>query len=303
MKMISRQRSNVKRKLLTICIVGGVAVLLLNLPLPFLGNMLAPVDSELATLERGGLSVGAWIRARFTATDTLTKELADTKAALAEKAAALTTLRDSLPPQVVQDILDARSGEARIAAAILSSPSDTPYDTLVVDRGTQDGVKEGAVVYGASGAPLGTIVRAHNNTSVVVLFSTPGTITSLYAPREKILAKATGIGGGVFSLLMPHGSSVKEGDIVTMPTLGGEPVGTVSRVWSDPAEPGVIAAITHNDALRSLHTVSIAKEPFVMPSTNDIKASMERFASTTEMLFAVPDGLASTTASGTRSSL
>jgi cell shape-determining protein MreC len=301
MKMISRQRSSSKRKLLTIVLVCGLAVLALTTPITsWVSSIFSPLDTTIAGAENSTSGVSTWLGTRFTPTNTLRTERDEATRALALREAELAALRATLTDAKALDALRGTTGEDRIIAAVLATPSETPYDTLVLDRGSAHGVQEGAVVFSEHRAPLGSVVRVHTNTSIVALFSTPGIVTTLYAPREKILAKATGVGGGIFSVLMPHGSDVREGDVLIMPTLTGEPVGTVSRVSSDPAEPGVLASVTHKDALRSLRFVTISREPFTIPSNTEIKEAMGGFASSTKILSAVDEELASTTSSSTR---
>jgi cell shape-determining protein MreC len=300
--MISRQQSSSKRKIISIIVGGGIAILLLKTPFVFTGSALAPLDSFIAASERVAVRAVSWLGIPWNDLVAIRTERDEALRTRDELNAELSSLKARFSDIETLDALYKKHKDERIIASVLSAPDDTPYDTLVVDAGSSKGVVQGAVVFSETNAPLGNVVKVHTTTAVVALFSSPGIVSTVYAPREKILAKATGMGGGVFTVLMPHGSDVREGDVFTMPTLKGEPLGSVLRVWSDPAEPGVIASLGYPHALRSLHFVSIEREPFEMPSVQDIRDAMTRFASTTEEMFAVPSELASTTASSTRPS-
>jgi cell shape-determining protein MreC len=206
----------------------------------------------------------------------------------------LENLRAAMADTAEFEALKKSRGRESIVAGVLATPNETPYDTLILDMGSDEGVVAGAVVYAEGGRPIGTITRTTASTAIATLFTSPGITTHVYAVRERVLARAVGMGGGSLSVFLPHGSEPREGDSMLMPTLGGVPIGTVARVWSEPSEPGVIAAVTSPISLASLRMVSIDTHAFTMPSTDDIRAHIAEFtslqASSTNMLFTIPDG-------------
>ena len=44
-----------------------------------------------------------------------------------------------------------------ILSAILSKPNQSPYDTLIIDVGTQEGLKTGDTVFALGNVPIGRI--------------------------------------------------------------------------------------------------------------------------------------------------
>jgi cell shape-determining protein MreC len=67
-----------------------------------------------------------------------------------------------------------------ILGSVRMRPPVSPYDTLVIDVGSVDGVSQGALVSGEGGIPLGTINHLTEKTARVSLFSTPGRETEAW---------------------------------------------------------------------------------------------------------------------------
>src|SRR3989344_855856 len=60
---------------------------------------------------------------------------------------------------------------SRILSRVLSRPPRSPYDTLVIDAGTNDGVEVGRKVYLSGSVIIGMISSVTKDTSLVQLFS------------------------------------------------------------------------------------------------------------------------------------
>lgn len=112
-----------------------------------------------------------------------------------------------------------KSGAKPILAAVLSAPPISPYDTLVIDAGSKDGVKKGAKVFVQDKILLGEVSEVMSNTSVVRLYSTPGQKTSLSLDKSKTPIDAVGAGGGNFTARLPKEAGVEKGDLVFLPGL------------------------------------------------------------------------------------
>jgi cell shape-determining protein MreC len=276
-----------------------LAVVLLQTPLFRAGGALSPFDRFFTTVEDDAMKGGSWIMDRFAGFDAVRTERdlarAEADALRAERAHLIASIPDY---ELLRDMRESTARE-RIVAGVLSVPNETPYDTIVLDKGERDGVKKDALAFSETGRPLGTIVEVRYTTSLVMLFTTPGTESMVYSPRERVFARAIGLGAGSLMVQMPHGSTVAPGDPFIMPTISGELIGTVARTWSDPAEPGVLAAVTSSSSLRSLRFVSVDREPYVLPTLEDIRASLAMHATSTAPLFTPPPGFASSTASST----
>lgn len=110
--------------------------------------------------------------------------------------------------------------EGRILAAVLAAPPLSPYDTFVLDAGSQDGVAAGDSV-AAGSVVMGRIVQVFPRASLAQLFSTAGVKTSVFILHDKasVPAEAEGAGGGTFIVRLPKEVPVSEGDSVTLPGL------------------------------------------------------------------------------------
>ena len=61
-----------------------------------------------------------------------------------------------------------------ILSAILAKPNQSPYDTLLIDAGSGQGIKTGDTVFALGDVPIGRVDVVYDNSAKVVLFSNPG---------------------------------------------------------------------------------------------------------------------------------
>ena len=130
-----------------------------------------------------------------------------------------------------------------ILASVLARPPISPYDVLVIDRGTEHKVLSGALVFGNGGVPLGTIAATTDRTARVLLYSAPGRETSAWVGATRIPLTLKGEGSGAFSALIPRDASVLVGDEIYVAGEGARPVGTVTWVQTDPSATKAIVHI------------------------------------------------------------
>lgn len=188
----------------------GAAVLLRN-PL---GSLVWQAASPLFALRNAaGASEANKLRA----------ELASTTAALAD--------RDFLYRENLD--LKARLGRnaARqvILAGVLERPAGVPYDTLVLDAGSAEGVAVGQLVAAAGSALIGRVDEVHTTTARVVLFSSPGQeYTALINSLTPV--SLAGQGGGSLRGEVPAGTEVSVGDPLVIMGIGGGLMAEVSAV-------------------------------------------------------------------------
>ncbi len=124
-----------------------------------------------------------------------------------------------------------------ILSGIIARPPVSPYDVLVIDSGTEEGVAQGAVVFGAGGMPIGTVASASKQNARVLLFSSPGRETEAWAGDARTPITLVGQGSGAMMALVPRELPVKYGDQVFVTGPGAMPIGTVIEVQTDPASP------------------------------------------------------------------
>lgn len=124
-----------------------------------------------------------------------------------------------------------------VIAGVLSKPIYSPYDTLIVDIGVNDKVNKGSKVYAGGNIPIGVVNEVYDNTSLITLYSNPGTSTMGVLENENINVELIGRGGSNFEMIIPVDIEASNGKLVMLPGLFGEAVAIVEDVISSPASP------------------------------------------------------------------
>lgn len=140
-----------------------------------------------------------------------------------------------------------------ITAGIVARPPFSPYDTLVLSAGSEEGVTLGMGAFGAGGVPLGVVSSVLANFSRVTLFSAPHMTVNGWVGRTTVPVIINGAGAGALYASVARSAGVAAGDTVFAPGPGMLPIGVVTRVDSDPASPSVILRI-----MPALNVFSIA---------------------------------------------
>lgn len=127
-------------------------------------------------------------------------------------------------------------GDDRVSARVLSGAGQNPYDMLVIDVGTRQGVLVGdQVVYTGAGI-IGTVVEAYTTSAKVSLFSSPNKETMVVFAGQAIPATARGRGMGNFDAKVPQESLIVLGENVLIP--GKDMIlGVVGAIEKTPSEP------------------------------------------------------------------
>jgi cell shape-determining protein MreC len=145
--------------------------------------------------------------------------------------AELTVLRDE--NATLKEMLGRVPFKRALLSAVLSNPTRTPYDTLVIDAGKELGVVSGAKV-SVREMVVGEIVEVTPTWSRVRLFSSPGEEHPVIIGKTKVTALATGLGAGNFDAKLPRELDVVSGDTVTFPELNKQVVGVVEAIEVTP---------------------------------------------------------------------
>ncbi len=184
-------------------------------------------------------AAGEIVRSKYS----LVRENENLSAELAARDQSL-LIRDTL--QSENDALKAQLGraaavglpgkDALILGTILVRPPVSLYDTLVIDIGSNDGIKQGDKVYAEGDTLLGDISDVFAGESKVALYSAPGRETSVLVGTTTIAAQATGKGGGNFTLKLPAQTPLAVGAVVTVPQLRSRVLGVVDRILVDSSD-------------------------------------------------------------------
>ena len=117
-----------------------------------------------------------------------------------------------------------------LLGAILAKPNRSPYDTVLIDIGLREGLKEGSLALAYGEIPIGRVVEVRSKTSLIRLFSSPGQKEYVEIGENKVPATALGQGGGNFRIILPKGISLAVGDEISLPGIESNIVGSVEKI-------------------------------------------------------------------------
>ncbi|MDB5244507.1 MAG: Rod shape-determining protein MreC [Parcubacteria group bacterium] len=144
-----------------------------------------------------------------------------------------------------------------VLAGVIARPPESPYDTLIVDKGTHSGVVVGQEAFGPGNVPLGVVTTALADFSRITLFSAPGMSAIGSVGSKNIPLTVMGGGGGVLNASLTRPSDVAVGDLVFLPGPGALPAGKVVRIDGDPTSPSMTLRIQPRVNLFTLYFVTI----------------------------------------------
>ena len=124
-----------------------------------------------------------------------------------------------------------------ILAAILSKPDQSLYDTVVIDAGIKQGIKEGNIVFALGNVPIGRVDIIYENSSKIILFSNAGEKTQAIVSGRNIFMELVGRGGGNFEMTMPSDFILQKGDQVVLPGLYPYVLAIAQTTIFDPRDP------------------------------------------------------------------
>lgn len=147
-----------------------------------------------------------------------------------------------------------------IIGSILSRPNRSPYDTIVIDAGSQDNVKEGQVVYANGNIPIGKVSSVYLGSSLVMLYSNPGQITEGLLSGSNASVELIGRGGGNFEMSIPIDLDSTPGNVVVSPGITSEVLAIIDDVISIPTDP-IKKIILHSPInIQNLKWVEVRKD-------------------------------------------
>jgi cell shape-determining protein MreC len=151
----------------------------------------------------------------------------------------LTQIRDE--NSALKELLGRPEKGKALLAAVLRRPPISPYDTLVIDAGSDYGIALGDAVFAQGSLALGTIKEIFSDNAVIELFSSPNRETEVLVGVKGVPAKAVGLGGGNFKIELPVEVSAAIGDSVRMPGINATVIGIVGDVRID--KSGSVASL------------------------------------------------------------
>jgi len=143
---------------------------------------------------------------------------------------------------------------------ILAKPNHSPYDTIIIDIGSNSGIKEGNTVYANGNIPIGNINKVYANTSLVMLYTNPGQKTEGFVNGSNASVLLTGRGGGNFEMIIPIELSVEKGTIIYLPGSTTEVLATIDETISTPSDPFKKVLLNSPINIQNLKWVEVKKD-------------------------------------------
>ncbi|MEO5635144.1 MAG: rod shape-determining protein MreC [Candidatus Paceibacterota bacterium] len=197
----------------------------------------------------------------FASKSKLTKENQDLKSKLSDAEAQMVNYSSLLAENTkLRDTLGRKDEKQDfILSAILAKPNQSPYDTLIIDGGTNKVIKTGQAVFASGNVPIGKISDVFSDSSKVILFSNSGEKTQVVLSGKDVFLDLVGRGGGNFEMIIPRDLSLVKGDQVVLPGIIPHVVATVATVISDPRDPFIKALLISPINIQELKFVEIGK--------------------------------------------
>ncbi len=120
---------------------------------------------------------------------------------------------------------------------VLVRPSQSPYDTLIIDVGTDSGIKEGDKVFANAQIPIGYVSHVYDDSALVSLYSNPGETTEVAISGSNASVELIGRGGGNFEMSVPVELDSSRGTMVLIPDARSMVIAVMEDVISNPTDP------------------------------------------------------------------
>ena len=146
-----------------------------------------------------------------------------------------------------------------ILGNILTKPNRSPYDTIIIDIGSNAGLTQGSQVFANAETPIGLVSKVYSSTALVVLYSSPGQTTEATLDGSNANVELIGRGGGDFEMSVPIDLSAEKGTSVVLPGATPQVVAIVEQVISAPTDPVKKILLRSPVNVQSLKWVEIKK--------------------------------------------
>lgn len=136
----------------------------------------------------------------------------------------------------LNSIREAKPNDTFVGANVFATDTNNERRVVAIDRGTQDGVKEGMVVITRQGSLVGSVTRALDDVAWVTLVTDPTAGVSAIIQSSRVQGVVAGSPDGTLTMeFVEDTGDVKEGDFVMTSGIGGrhppgEVIGRVVKV-------------------------------------------------------------------------
>lgn len=233
----SKWRKRPPYRSIVVVLLFGVVLLSLGVWRGTFAGILWRVTEPVLHSRAFASSVIGSVTAQFYAKSALTRENEALKAALASSSLAL--LDRNLLAEENKELRE-RLGKAGATphttlASVIARPPASPYDTFIIDAGSDVGIAVGDLVFAGGASVIGSVSESYASTARVALFSSPGMVHTGLLRRQggeagDIPLTVSGQGGGTMRAEVPAGTKVSIADAVILTVNSLTLSGVVSHV-------------------------------------------------------------------------
>ena len=136
----------------------------------------------------------------------------------------------SLEAELVSLQTGRRPESNMVTAAVLTHPPQTPYDSIIIDAGSNESIGLDSEVLLPDGSAFGVVSQVFAKQSRVKLYSTAGEETNAVLERGNVPVVLVGSGGGNFKIILPRDVVVMVGDRVLTPYTSARLLAVVEEI-------------------------------------------------------------------------
>lgn len=159
-------------------------------------------------------------------------------------------LKEIFGRRVVNDLL---------LASVLSGPSHSLYDSLVIDAGKNFDIQKENKLYAFGNILIGEVDSVDSKTSNIKLYSSPSEETEVLVGLFNVRGTAVGRGSGNFEIKLPRDVDVEIGDPVFIEGTNSSILGSVGEIIESPIDPFKILLLKSPVNLFELKWVQVLK--------------------------------------------
>lgn len=251
---------NTKTRIATGVVVLIVLLLLSSIIFPGLGKGFRTIFTPFWRLEKNSADNIGGFFASFKTKRALIAENEALKNKILEQSAAAIEHQALLDENTsLKEMLGRKQSGSYVLATILVKPGRSLYDTVVIDAGSEEGIRPEALVYAYQTVPVGTVTAVSAHSATVTLFTTSGQKTNGRIEGKNIDVELVGRGGGNFELKVPRDVTLMPDMTVLLPGLRTSVVAVVAKSITDARDPVQTFLLTSPVNINELNSVEVAR--------------------------------------------
>lgn len=204
--------------------VALIGLSVLGVLAPVEGLISVPLNWASGLFNRAGITINETIEGNRSYAE-LAAYVAELEEAFARQTREVVALREIADDyRRLADLVNyvsANETQETIAADVVSRDTAGTLRTIVINRGTRDGVRNGMAVITGQGL-VGRVIQVTSNAARVMLITSESSAISARVQRTRTEGAVVGRAGGALRMVMlESGADIREGDLIITSGLGG----------------------------------------------------------------------------------